>query len=165
MKSLIMSFLTMLVLFCPATLQAQGIGSVKFGSAYEEAVRHIRETFGEPTTATADEMVYNDKSFEGFSWNRITFRFKSGRLCEARFYMKQASKRSAKTQLDIIATALGKKHPLSLDYEEDGTRFYAGGRSPLGIGRLFTVFVSPLNGQWSDQLRFGPFKFKSADYD
>lgn len=69
----------------------------------------------------------------------------------------------AKAELENIAKNLNKKHALSQDYEEDGSRFYAGGLSPKGIGRLFTVFVAPHNGQWSDQLRFGPFKFKNNE--
>lgn len=160
-----MLIFTMLTFVCPTTLRAQGIGNVRFGSSYSEAVGRIREAFGEPVLANGDEMVYADKSFEGFCWNRITFRFKSGKLCEARFYMNHANKQKAKAQLENIAACLAKKHSMSLDYEEDGTRFYAGGLSPLGIGRLFTVFVAPHNGQWSDQLRFGPFKFKNSDYD
>ena len=140
---------------------AQGIGNVQFGSTYEEATARIVETFGHPAHATSDEIVYNNKSFEGFRWNKVTFRFRNGQLCEARFYKDHKSKWMAKTELDSIAKNLSKKHAISLDYEEDGTRFYAGGQSPLGIGRLFTVFVAPRNGHWSDQLRFGPFKFKT----
>lgn len=154
-------FLTALCLVFASVAHAQGIGNVQFGSTYEEATARIAEAFGHPAHVTSDEIVYKNKLFEGFKWNQVTFRFRNGQLCEARFYMDHKSKWKAKTELESIAKNLSKKHALSLDYEEDGTRFYAGGLSPLGIGRLFTVFVAPRNGQWSDQLRFGPFKFKS----
>lgn len=155
------TFLIVLSLAFASVSNAQGIGNVQFGSTYEEATARIVETFGHPAHATSDEIVYNNKSFEGFRWNKVTFRFRNGQLCEARFYKDHKSKWMAKTELDSIAKNLSKKHAISLDYEEDGTRFYAGGQSPLGIGRLFTVFVAPRNGYWSDQLRFGPFKFKT----
>lgn len=142
---------------------SQGIGKVRFGASYEEAVKHIKETFGNPEKSTSDEVAYTNASYEGVQWNWVTFRFKDGLLCEARFYQDHKNKGKAKAELENIAKCLGRKHTLSLDYEEDGNRFYAGGLSPLGIGRLFTVFVAPHNGKWSDQLRFGPFKFKNNE--
>lgn len=141
----------------------QGIGNIRFGTSYEIAAMHIKETFGNPVKATDDEMVYANTLFEGILWNSVTFRFMEGRLCEARFYQNHKNKVKAKAELENIAKNLSKKHALSQDYEEDGSRFYAGGLSPKGIGRLFTVFVAPHNGQWSDQLRFGPFKFKNNE--
>ena len=144
-------------------ISGQGIGNVRFGSTYEVAAMHIKETFGNPVKATDDEMVYANTLFEGILWNSVTFRFMEGRLCEARFYQDHKNKVKAKAELETIAQNLGKKHALSLDYEEDGNRFYAGGLSPMGIGRLFIVFVAPHNGHWSDQLRFGPFKFKNNE--
>lgn len=141
----------------------QGIGNVRFGAPYEEVVPHIKEAFGSPLKATDNEVVYANALYEGFLWNRVTFRFKEGRLCEARFFRDHKSKGKAKAELEDIAKSLGKKHALSQDYEEDGNRFYAGGQSPMGIGRLFIVFVAPHNGLWSDQLRFGPFKFKNNE--
>ena len=148
-----------------SVLQAfgQGIGKVRFGASYEEAVTHIKEAFGNPEKSTVDEVAYSNASFEGVQWNWVTFRFKEGLLCEARFYQDHKNKGKAKAELDNIAKCLSRKHALSLDYEEDGNRFYAGGLSPMGIGRLFTVFVAPHNGRWSDQLRFGPFKFESNE--
>ncbi len=156
------TFLLALCMLLPSLSAAQGIGKVRFGASYEETLENVKETFGNPAQATLEEIVYTDMLFEGFVWNKITFRFRAGKLNEARFYLRQKSKAKAKSELEAIARNLGRKHMLSLDYEEDGTRFYAGGLSPLGIGRLFTVFVSPYNGQWSDQLRFGPFKFKNS---
>lgn len=152
-------------LCCLIVLQAsgQGIGNVRFGASFEDAVTHIKEKFGDPVKATGDEVVYANTLFEGFLWNHVMFRFQEGRLCEARFYRNHKNKIQAKAELESIAKSLGKKHELSQDYEEDGSRFYAGGQSPLGIGRLFTVFVAPHNGQWADQLRFGPFKFKNSE--
>lgn len=158
-------FKTLLLALClslPSLAIAQGIGKVKFGASYDETLENVKEAFGTPMQATFDEIVFTDKQFEGFVWNKITFRFRNGQLNEARFYMRHKSKTKAKSELEAIAKNLAQKHVLSLDYEEDGTRFYAGGLSPLGIGRLFTVFVSPYKGQWSDQLRFGPFKFKNS---
>lgn len=142
---------------------AQSIGKVRFGAPYNEAVSHIKEAFGTPLKTTDDEVVYANASYEGFLWNRVTFRFQEGRLCEARFYRDHKNKGKAKAELEDIAKSLSKKHALSQDYEEDGNRFYAGGLSPMGIGRLFTIFVAPHNGLWSDQLRFGPFKFKNKE--
>lgn len=142
---------------------AQGIGNIRFGASYADAVARINETFGTPVQTSNDEVVYANTSFEGFRWNCVVFRFHEGRLCEARFFLDHKSKGKAKAELESIAKSLGKKHVMSHDYEEDGSRFYVGGQSPMGIGRLFMLFVAPRNGQWSDQLRFGPFKFKNNE--
>ena len=53
---------------------------------------------------------------------------------------------------------MGKKYEISYDEEDGGDVFYKGGTSPLGYGKLFTIFTSPMDGRWTAQLRFGPFK-------
>lgn len=166
MKTMIITpkvFLVGLCFLVAPSVYGQGIGNVMFGASYEDAIVRIVDNFGTPTQATEDEVTYSDAWFEGFLWNRVYFKFKEGRLCEARFYRNHKTKLGAKTELKSIAEKFGAKHELSIDYEEDGNNFYAGGTSPVGIGRLFTIFMAPYKGQWSDQVRFGPFKFKDKE--
>lgn len=136
---------------------AQGIGCIKFGTNYQEAVAEIKASMGEPVFSDTHVVTYKNAAFEGFTWSEVTFRFKNGKLAEARCYMNQANKNMAVAQLGIIAKAMGREHSLSMDYEDDGNLFYAGGLSPMGYGRLFTLFISPRNGTWTTQMRFGPF--------
>ena len=71
--------------------------------------------------------------------------------------MNQKNKRMATAKMSAIAKVMEKDYSMSMDYEDDGNLFYAGGTSPLGYGRLFTIFISPRNGVWTTQMRFGPF--------
>lgn len=142
------------------SVSAQGIGQVRFGSSREVASEAIFALFGRPSSMADNCYVYTDKEFEGFHWNEVLFRFTNNRLTEARFFMNQRSKRDARRRLTAISKVLAEKHVMSMDIEDDGSCFYAGGKSPLYFGHLFTLFVSPRNGKWTDQLRFGPFEFK-----
>lgn len=147
------------LLFMAMNVMGQEIGNVKFGTDQTVAVEGLKAFFGEPKFLDADCVVYTDKHYGGFKWNEVIFRFKNGRFNEARFYMNQKNKTSAKRALENIASVLKKKHELTLDIEEDGSPFYSGGRSPMPFGHLFTLFVSPRSGGWTNQVRFGPFRF------
>lgn len=156
---LMRQFVLMLSLLLSTWASAQGIGKIKFGSSHDVALKAIEATFGTPSKTGNDVVVFANKDFEGFRWDEVQFKFKNGVLNEARFFMNQKTKAKAKSELDVIAKALGKKHEMSVDYEDDGNRFYSGGHSPAGFGRLFQAFISPRKGAWSDQLRFGPYQF------
>lgn len=156
---MIRSLLLAILLFSASLVQAQGIGEVKFGSSRQVAAMAIEAMFGEPTHSSEDVMSFRDKMFEGYKWDQVDFKFTDGKLTEARFYMDQKSKSLARRKQYSISRTLAKNHALSEDIEEDGSRFYAGGKSPIYYGHLFTLFISPRNGEWSNQLRFGPFKF------
>lgn len=146
-----------LCFMCATVAGARGIESIKFGTTYQEAVTNIKASLGEPLSSDTNVLTYKDVSFKGFTWNEITFRFKNGKLVEARCYMNQKNKRMATAKMSAIAKAMEKDYSMSMDYEDDGNLFYAGGTSPLGYGRLFTIFISPRNGVWTTQMRFGPF--------
>jgi hypothetical protein len=153
-KLLILAFL-----LASTTSFAQGIGNVKFGTHRNVATKAIKELFGEPSSRDAEMIIYTNKTFEGYHWDEVLFKFKGDILTEARFFMNQKNKNLARKQLTRISETLGKKHIMTEDIEDDGNTFYAGGKSPMAYGHLFTLFISPRNGIWTDQLRFGPFKF------
>lgn len=155
-------FLLILILMTGClSISAQGIGEVRFGSSREVASEAIFQLFGQPSSTDGNCYIYKNKEFEGFHWNEVLFRFTNDRLTEARFFMNQRSKYEARRKLTAISKVLAKKHVMSMDIEDDGNHFYAGGKSPLYYGHLFTLFISPREGRWTDQLRFGPFEFKN----
>lgn len=160
MKTLKTVFLSLL-LTLSMSATAQEIGNVRFGSAQSEAITNIKALFGEPATSTTDGITYKNKTYAGMTWNEIHFNFKDGVLSEARFYMNAKNKAAALQQMAREATAMGKSNVMTKDYEDDGTPFYAGGKSPDGYGHLFTIFASPRAGRWTSQLRFGPFSVKN----
>ena len=147
-----------LCLMCATMANAQGIGKVRFETAYDEAVPCIEAILGTPVAADANAITCKNVSFKGFKWSEITFKFKEGRLTEARCYMNQRNKKAATSQLSDIAKVMEKEHVMTMDFEDDGNLFYAGGTSPMGYGHLFTIFISPRNGIWTTQMRFGPFR-------
>lgn len=146
-----------IMFLCTTLANAQSVCNAKFGMPYEEAVAHIKNVLGTPTTSQADRVVYKNVMFKGIRWSEMIFTFKDGKMTEARCYLNEKSKNAAKAQLHKLAKEMKKEHALSEDYEEDGTVFFAGGKSPVGMGHLFTIFLSPRNGVWTMQMRFGPF--------
>lgn len=142
----------------PLAMNGQGIGDVRFGSTYREAMRDIMALFGQPSATSERQCVYVNKSFMGMLFDEVHFNFKEGKLTEARFFRSQDSKRAAKAGMKQLNDTLDKVFHTTLDLEDRSTPFYVGGSSPTGMGRLFTIFIAPRAGKWSTQLRYGPFK-------
>ncbi|MBR6455964.1 MAG: hypothetical protein IKS72_03410 [Prevotella sp.] len=137
----------------------ESVGTVELGSSYEEALAAIKAEFGDPQSVTEDEVILGPKKFRGFSFDEMKFRFKNGKFNEARFYSKVGSKAEAQKKMENIAQTMRTKYELSRDVEEDLTWFYKGGRSPLGIGHLFTIYTYRKQGAYGVELRYGPINF------
>lgn len=155
-----------LALMVSLAMNAQTSASVEgatFGSSYEETEVALKNSIGEPSSKTDKSLVYLDKDFEGFKANRVEFGFQEAngttKLNQARFYFFCANKSAAILKMKALAKKLGNKYSVSYDEEDGGVAFYKGGRSPLGIGSLFTIFVSPYQGKWTCQVRYGSFHF------
>ena len=137
----------------------ESVGTVELGSSYDEALAAIKAEFGDPKTVSEDEVTFGPKRFRGFAFDEVKFRFKNGKFNEARFYQKVGSKAEAQRKMENIAQTMRTKHELSRDVEEDLTWFYKGGRSPLGIGHLFTIYTYRRQGAYGVELRYGPINF------
>lgn len=154
MKRIVLLLLMLLSL----TANAQGIGDVRFGSTHQEAMKNITALFGQPVNVSPDQCFFTNRTFMGMQFDEVHFNFQKGKLTEARFFKKQKSKHAAKSGMKELNDTLTKVYPTTMDLEDRTTPFYVGGASPAGFGHLFTIFVSPRNGAWSTQLRYGPFK-------
>ena len=137
----------------------ESVGTVELGSSYEVALAAIKAEFGDPQSVSDDEVILGPKKFRGFSFDEVKFRFKNGKFNEARFYQKVGSKAEAQKKMENIAQTMRTKYELSRDVEEDLTWFYKGGRSPLGIGHLFTIYTYRKQGAYGVELRYGPINF------
>lgn len=153
MKKILM---TLCLMFATLT-QAQDLKKLKFGTIFDDAIINIKSSLGEPTTSDTSLVVYQNIHYRGLKWDKITFKFAQQKLCEVRCYMNKKNKQQALTQLSTIAKTMKKDYPITMDFEDDGSVFYAGGVSPMGFGHLFTIFVSPHKNSWTAQMRFGPF--------
>lgn len=141
-----------------------GVAGVIFGSSYDETINAVKGTFGEPSSKACEKLVYLNKSFEGVRVDRVELGFQNlngvATLNQARFYIVCPNKSAAVAKMKVLAKKMQVKYSVSYDEEEGGVAFYKGGNSPLGIGNLFTIFVSPYQGKWTCQLRYGKFMFK-----
>lgn len=156
-----------LALMMPLTMSARNdaeVAGARFGSSYEETLTTLKQNFGEPSAKSADQLVYLNKSFQGFNADRVEVGFQSLKdahlLNQARFYFFCPNKVAAITKMKALAKKMELNYTVSYDEENGGVAFYKGGCSPLGIGSLFTIFVSPYQGKWTCQLRYGKFQFK-----
>lgn len=163
MKKIFLALAMMVSLSAGAQKSANVEGAV-FGSTYEETVTALESKFGMPYSKTTDKLVYLNKNFEGMKADRVELGFQeldgSTKLNQARFYFLCANKAAAVAKMKALAKKMGEEYNISYDEEDGGTAFYKGGNSPLGIGNLFTIYVSPYQGKWSCQVRYGKFLFK-----
>lgn len=144
--------------------QSIGVAGANFGASYDETLATLNEKFGAPSSKSETQLVYLNKMFEGMKADRVEMGFQelngATKLNQARFYFCCANKSAAVAKMKALAKAMQAKYDVSYDEEDGGTAFYKGGRSPLGIGSLFTIYVSPYQGKWACLLRYGKFQFR-----
>lgn len=145
-------------------VQADDIYGASFGESYTQTVSALKNSFGDPISKTDNSLVYLNKNFEGVKADRMEFGFQelngTTKLNQARFYFICPTKQAAIAKMKTLAKKMESKYSVSYDEEDGGVAFYKGGRSPLGIGSLFTIYVSPYQGKWTCQLRYGKFLYK-----
>lgn len=149
--------LCLLLFLSPTVLCAEGLGSKSFGRERRVVLDSLKLSFGAPLREEGEQVIFAHPVQEGVQWDEGVVRFADGLLIEARFVVRQSSKAAARRMLREVAEQLSARHSVSHDVESDGNPFYMGGRSPAGLGRLFTLYVAKWRGQWSCQLRYGPF--------
>lgn len=163
MKRLFLA-LALMVSLSVSARQGVDVAGAEFGSTYEETIEALQGKFGAPNTKETDKLVYLNKVFEGMKADRLELGFQelngTTKLNQARFYFLCANKAAAVAKMKALAKKMGEEYNISYDEEDGGTAFYKGGNSPLGIGNLFTIYVSPYQGKWSCQVRYGKFQFK-----
>ncbi len=163
MKKILIALALFSSLSVSANQDAEVLG-VAFGSTCEETVQKLNKDYGTPKSQSADKLVYLNEMFEGFKADRIELGFQdlqgTTKLNQARFYFVCPNKAAAIAKMKSLVKKMKTRYSVSYDEEDGGTAFYKGGNSPLGIGCLFTIFVSPYQGKWTCQLRYGKFQFK-----
>lgn len=163
MKRLFLA-LALMVSLTVSARQGVDVAGAEFGATYEETIEALQGKFGAPNTKETDKLVYLNKVFEGMKADRLELGFQelngTTKLNQARFYFLCANKAAAVAKMKALAKKMGEEYNISYDEEDGGTAFYKGGNSPLGIGNLFTIYVSPYQGKWSCQVRYGKFQFK-----
>lgn len=163
MKKLFLALMLMASLTANAR-QSVEVEGVAFGTSYEETITALQNKFGVPSVKATDKLVYLNEKFEGMNADKVELGFQelngSTMLNQARFYFLCSNKSAAVAKMKALAKNMGNKYTISYDIEEGGTEFYKGGNSPVGIGSLFTIYVSPYQGKWACQVRYGKFQFK-----
>ena len=67
--------------------------------------------------------------------------------------------RSAQKRMEDIAREMKSSYDVSRDVEDDMSWFYKGGKSPVGVSHLFTIYTYPRQGSYGTELRYGPVRF------
>ena len=144
---------------CAMAQTTEKVGTVALGLPYSEALAAIKAEFGEPVSVSSDEVTFGKKAFQGFTFDEVKFRFKNGKFNEARFFAKVGAKGVAQRKMEDIAKNMGQHYNLSRDLEDDNSWFYKGGRAPVGVSHLFTIYTYPRQGSYGVELRYGPIRF------
>lgn len=166
MKKTILSVLALGAFALTAHAQsAAELGGAKFGTSYEETLHAVETAWGSPKAQSETSVTYANALFEGVKANRVELGFQQlsdvKKLNQARVYFDCPNKAAAMAKMKAVVKKLESLYAVSYDEEDGGTSFYKGGNSPLGIGNLFTVFVSPYQGKWTCQVRYGAFKYRN----
>lgn len=143
--------------------KVEKVGTVELGLPYVEAVAAMKAEWGEPSKENEQEVTYKHKTYKGFAFDEVVFRFKNGRFNEARFFVKVGSRYAAQKRMEELANEMGKENTLSKDLEEGGAWFYKGGRAPVEYAPLFTLCTIPRKGAFGTELRYGPFNFDKVE--
>lgn len=164
MRQIFLVLMLVVVLTGNAANRMEVVGAV-FGASYDEVLVALKSNYGEPTSKLSDKLIYLNKSIEGVVADRVELGFQklngTTKMNQVRFYFVCSTKAAAVAKMKELVKKMKTKYVVSYDEETEGTAFYTGGCSPLGIGNLFTIFVSPYKGKWSCQLRFGKFVYKN----
>lgn len=139
------------------------VGNVELGLPYAEALSAMKAEWGNPSKENEQEVTYKHKTYKGFEFDEVIFRFKNGRFNEARFFVKVGSRYAAQKRMEELAKEMGKEKTLSKDVEEGGAWFYKGGRAPSEAAPLFTLCTIPRKGEYGMELRYGPFNFEKPE--
>ena len=152
----------LMAMFVSLAMNAQRVekvGTVELGKPYAEALEAIKAEFGEPVSVSEDQVVYGKKSYRGTTYDEVKFRFRDGKFNEARFFVKVGSKAAAQKRMEDIAREMKSSYDVSRDVEDDMSWFYKGGKSPVGVSHLFTIYTYPRQGSYGTELRYGPVRF------
>jgi hypothetical protein len=154
-------FIAVLAFSLFANAKENNFVNLKFGTSRSEALQIIKAQFGEPDTIDGDNLIYREKSLNGYQFNKIVFGFepegKGGYFNQARFFITKPTRKLAVQQRDSLAKYMETDYGVSCDYEENGNKFYKGGIAPTGIGFLFTICTQRREGHWTTELRYGAF--------
>ena len=147
-----------------ANAQVALVGRTPMGWGFDRARQSIVREFGEPTRVHHERLIYSKGcTFHGVNYDRAEFKFDDGLFNEAIFRCYVADKQSALQLMDSVAAKMSGTFNLSKDKEDAGRWFYKGGKSPLKVGYLFTIYTYPHRGSYVTELRYGPVKFKKED--
>ena len=100
--------------------KVEKVGTVELGLPYVEAVAAMKAEWGEPSKENEREVTYKHKTYKGFAFDEVVFRFKNGRFNEARFFVKVGSRYAAQKRMEELANKMGKENTLSKDLKRVG---------------------------------------------
>lgn len=163
-KKLLLAAMLMFSAMSYANVTAE-ISGVKFGMNYAEASKQFETQFGLPIAITPTQIAYKNKEYMGLKFQDVVFNFQKNQegdtfLNEARLTIKSSTRTQAQRWVEMIAKKLKEKYPgMTWDLEDDGTKFYKGGTSPVNNSYLFTVYMYRFQGQYLAVLRYGPLPY------
>lgn len=160
-KRLLLAVLLLQSLMAVGQTERENI-EFQFGDTYEKTLQHLVAQIGQPESEDSLCITYHQPIFQGIKFNKVEFGFQKAvmglRLNQARFLIACPNKAAAIVKMRHLANTLEQRYTVSYDEEEGALPFYMGGRAPMGVGPLFTIYIVPAHGQWMCNLRYGPFK-------
>lgn len=141
------------------------VSGVEFGANYAEASKQFVTLFGMPVATTPSQIIYKEKEHLGVKFDDVVFKFQHDDtgttfLNEARLTIVSSTRAQARLWVEKIAEKLIEKYPgTSWDLEDDGSKFYKGGTSPVNQTYLFTIYMYRSGGKYLSVLRYGPLPY------
>lgn len=115
------------------------ICGISFGTSYEDTRKLLENKYGRPDYYPDRTIItYKNKIYADITFDAIHFLFQSdgvnSYLNGSVFVLKAKTAKDARQKRDFLRDRLGRKYKLMSDEDENGFKFYYGGKAPTQDG-------------------------------
>jgi hypothetical protein len=149
------------------------ICGIPFGSSYEKAEEILENKYGSSSyLSDKNTIVYLNKSYGGILFDRIMFLFQSdgykSYMNGCVFVLEATSLNDAKEKRDRLYRNLSSKYDLYENVDEDGNKYYYGGRPPIHYGTGLTIDIVNISDKpkkkYVARLMYGRYNYVKEEF-
>ena len=149
------------------------ICGIPFGSSYEKAEEVLDNKYGSSSyLSDKNTIIYLNKSYGGILFDRIMFLFQSdgykSYMNGCVFVLEATSLSDAKEKCDRLYRNLSLKYDIVEGVDDNGNKFYYGGRSPVPFGIGFSIDIIKYDNKsknsYAARLMYGQYNYVKEEF-
>ncbi|MBR1787777.1 MAG: hypothetical protein IJ762_01110 [Bacteroidaceae bacterium] len=154
------------------TQTVKEICGIPFGTSYQDAESMLKNKYGYPEYGTDPNVItYKHKKYAGITFDSIHFLFQSdgvnSYLNGCVFILDAKTEKEAKEKRELLHDILAKKYIMVDDTDENGFKYYFGGRSPISkdeVGFVINILkydkdLARLYAPYAARLMYGTYSY------